>query len=118
MKQRLSRFAQRFGLGRAIGLLLLFVFLGIRYWDPVPLQELRLRSFDLYQLLRPRVTPERPVTIIDIDEQSLRAYGQWPWARTRVAELINRLTAMQSAVIAFDVVFAEPDRLSPAVAAD
>ncbi|PWT89502.1 MAG: adenylate/guanylate cyclase domain-containing protein [Proteobacteria bacterium] len=118
MKKKLSRWAQRFGLGRAIGLLLLFVFLGIRYWDPAPLQELRLRSFDLYQVMLPRVTPERPVTIVDIDEQSLRTYGQWPWARTRVADLINRLTAMQAAVIAFDVVFAEPDRLSPAVAAD
>ena len=114
---RLSRFGHRFGLGRAIGLLLLFVFLAIRYWDPAPLQELRLRSFDLYQLMRPRVTQERPVAIVDIDEQSLRAYGQWPWARTRVADLINRLTNLQSAAIGFDIVFSEPDRLSPAVAA-
>jgi adenylate cyclase len=114
---RLSRFGHRFGLGRAIGLLLLFVFLAIRYWDPPPLQELRLRSFDLYQLMRPRVTDQRPVAIVDIDEQSLRAYGQWPWARTRVADLINRLTELQAAAIGFDMVFSEPDRLSPAVAA-
>ena len=84
MKKTLSRWGQRFGLGRAIGLFLLFVFLAIRVWDPPPLQELRLRSFDLYQLLYPRVTDQRPVTIIDIDENSLRAYGQWPWARTRL----------------------------------
>ena len=118
MNKKLSRFAQRFGLGRAIGLLLLFLFLAIRQWDPAPLQELRLRSFDLYQLMRPRVTAERPVTIVDIDEVSLRQYGQWPWARTRVADLINRLTAMGAAIIGFDVVFAEPDRLSPGLAAD
>ena len=115
---KVSRAAQRFGLGRAIGLLLLVVFLAIRSWDPAPLQELRLRSFDLYQLLQPRVTSERPVAIVDIDEQSLRRYGQWPWSRTLVAKLVDRLTAMQSAIIGFDVVFAEPDRLSPAVAAD
>src|SRR5215471_13930149 len=96
----LSRFGRRFGLGRAIGLLLLFVFLAIRYWDPPPLQELRLRSFDLYQLMRPRVTDQRPVAIVDIDEQSLHAYGQWPWARTLIANLVNRLTALQSAAIA------------------
>jgi adenylate cyclase len=119
MKKTLSRWGQRFGLGRAIGLFLLFVFLGIRIWDPPPLQELRLRSFDLYQLLQPRaIDPRRPVAIVDIDENSLRAYGQWPWARTRVAELINKLTAMGAAIIGFDVVFAEPDRLSPGVAAD
>jgi adenylate cyclase len=115
---RLSRFGQRFGLGRSIGLLLLIAFLLIRVWDPAPLQELRLRSFDLYQLMRPRVTEQRPVTIVDIDEASLRAYGQWPWSRTVIAKLINQLTALQSAAIAFDVIFAEPDRMSPAVAAN
>jgi adenylate cyclase len=115
---RLSRAAKRFGLGRAIGLLLLFIFLAIRYWDPAPLEELRLRSFDIYQLLQPRHTSERPVAIVDIDEESLRQYGQWPWPRTLVAKLIDRLTAMQSAIIGFDVVFAEPDRMSPAVAAE
>ena len=115
---RLSRFGQRFGLGRAIGLLLLIVFLLIRVWDPPPLQELRLRSFDFYQLMRPRVTEQRRVAIIDIDEASLRTYGQWPWPRTLIAKLINQLTALQSAAIAFDVIFAEPDRMSPAVAAN
>ena len=115
---RLSRFGQRFGLGRAIGLLLLIAFLLIRVWDPAPLQELRLRSFDLYQLMRPRVSEQHPVAIVDIDEASLRAYGQWPWSRTVIAKLINQLTALQSAAIAFDVIFAEPDRMSPAVAAN
>src|ERR1700742_4375017 len=102
MKKTLSRWGQRFGLGRAIGLFLLFVFLGIRIWDPPPLQELRLRSFDLYQLLQPRaIDPRRPVAIVDIDANSLRAYGQWTWARTRVAELINKPPAMGAAIIAF-----------------
>ena len=56
--------------------------------------------------------------IVDIDETSLRKLGQWPWPRTRVAELIDRLTQHGAAAIAFDLVFAEPDRLSPGVAAD
>ena len=47
-----------------------------------------------------------------------RTVGQWPWPRTRVADLINRLTQMGALVIAFDIVFAEPDRMSPGVAAD
>src|SRR5690606_38981711 len=46
------------------------------------------------------------------------ALGQWPWPRTRVADLIARLSEGGAAVIAFDVVFAEPDRLSPGLAAD
>ena len=49
---------------------------------------------------------------------SLRKLGQSPWPRTRVADLIDPLTKLGAAAIAFDVVFAEPDRLSPALAAD
>src|SRR5262249_44645282 len=50
----------------------------------------------------------------DLDNESLKRFGQWPWPRTQIAELINRLNAMGAAAIAFDMVFAEPDRTSPA----
>ena len=50
----------------------------LRVWDPAPLEMLRLRTFDLYQLVKPRQSPLRPVTIVDIDEASLKALGQWP----------------------------------------
>ena len=60
----------------------------------------------------------RPVTIVDIDEKSLAKLGQWPWPRTRIADLVTNLTKLGAAVIAFDIVFAEPDRLNPDVAAD
>jgi adenylate cyclase len=99
-------------------LALLFALLFLRIADPAPLQELRLRAFDIFQLIQPRVATQRPVVIVDIDEQSLRKLGQWPWPRTRVADLITRLTKLGALVIAFDVVFAEPDRLSPQLAAD
>ena len=69
-------------------------------------------AFDIFQVIQPRQATERPVVIVDIDEKSLRALGQWPWPRTRIAEMITRLTNLGALVIAFDVVFAEPDRLS------
>src|SRR5205085_2974241 len=50
----------------------------------------------------------------DIDEASLKQYGQWPWPRTLIAQLVDRLTAYGVAGIGFDVLFAEPDRTSPA----
>ena len=90
----------------------------LRIVDPAPLEEVRLRAFDFFQVLQPRVATQRPVVIVDIDEQSLRKYGQWPWPRTRVAEIVTRLTRAGAFVIGFDVVFAEPDRLSPDVVAD
>ncbi len=114
--KKLSRLAQRFGLGRAIGALLLVLYVLLRVWDPPLLEEIRLRSFDLYQSLKPRVAEARPVVIIDIDEKSLAALGQWPWPRTIIADLIARLTQMGAVGIAFDVLFPEQDRLSPGVA--
>ena len=57
------------------------------------------------------------MVVVDIDEESIRAFGQWPWARTRVADLVRRLTEAGAAAIAFDAVFPEPDRLSPALVA-
>ena len=56
--------------------------------------------------------PAMPVRIVDIDEAALAEYGQWPWPRTIVARLVDKLTEKGAAVIAFDVVFAEPDRSS------
>jgi len=114
----LSRNARKFGLARVLALILLVALAALRVADPQPLQELRVRVFDLFQVLHPREATERPVVIVDIDEKSLRAIGQWPWPRTRVADLINRVTQMGALVIAFDIVFAEPDRMSPSVAAD
>ena len=114
----LARLAQRFGLARGLALLLLLGLTALRLADPILLQELRVRVFDFFQVLHPREATERPVVIVDIDEKSLNSIGQWPWPRTRIADIITRLTQMGALVVAFDVVFAEPDRMSPSIAAD
>ena len=82
--------------------------------DPPPLQSLRHAVFDQYQRWHPRPYVDTAVRVIDVDEESLRRLGQWPWPRTRLAELVDRLKSAQAAAIGFDVVFAEPDRTSPA----
>ncbi len=113
----LARWARRFGLTRAICVLLLLALVPLRILDPAPLEEIRLRTFDFYQSLQPRETESRPVVIVDIDEASLKDIGQWPWPRTIVADLITRLTQLGAVAIGFDVIFAEPDRMSPSIAA-
>jgi len=100
-------------LGSLVPLAAIIVSILVFLWDPIPLQVLRNAAFDQYQRWRPRVYQEAPVRIIDIDDESLRRLGQWPWPRTRVAELVSRLQDAQPAVIVFDVIFAEPDRTSP-----
>jgi adenylate cyclase len=98
----------------AIPFVVLAAMLALRAWDPLPLQVLRWLAFDTYQRLSPRTyDPEMPVKIVDVDDDSLARIGQWPWPRTHLARLVERLTAAGAAAIAFDVVFAEPDRSSP-----
>jgi adenylate cyclase len=113
-----ARLARRFGVPRALALALLLALAFLRIVDPAPLEELRLRAFDFFQVLQPRVATQHPVVIVDVDEQSLRKFGQWPWPRTRIAEIVTRLTQAGALVIAFDVIFPEPDRLSPDVVAE
>ena len=87
----------------------------LRVWDPSPVARLRFLVFDTYQQIRPRAfNPDLPVRIVDIDEESLKRVGQWPWPRTVLAELTLKLAANGAAAIGFDMVFPEPDRLSPA----
>ncbi len=85
----------------------------VALWNPVPLQILRNALFDQFQRWQPRIYQQAPVRIIDIDDESLRRLGQWPWPRTRIAELISRLQAAHPSSIALDVLFTEPDRTSP-----
>ena len=54
-----------------------------------------------------------PAVIVAIDEESLRRYGQWPWPRTRLADLLDRIGDAHPAAIAMDMFFPEPDRYSP-----
>ena len=90
----------------------------LRIADHPLIQEVRVRTFDTFQRIDPRKKTARPVTIVDIDEKSLAKLGQWPWPRTRIADLVTNLTKLGAVVIAFDVIFSEPDRLNPDVAAD
>jgi adenylate cyclase len=112
-------FARKFGYARLLCLALLIGFAGLRIVDPAPVEELRVRVFDTFQRIDPRVKTARPVAIVDIDEKSLASkLGQWPWPRTRIADMVANLTRLGAVVIAFDVIFSEPDRLNPDVAAD
>lgn len=100
--------------GRVLAAVLLGGLLLVQWRDPPPVEVLRTRSFDLYQNIKPREQPaESLVAVADIDERSLERYGQWPWPRTLVAQLVLALRAAGASAIGFDVVFAEGDRTSP-----
>ena len=80
-----------------------------------PLSDLRLWNFDLLQRALPRQSdPQTPVAIVEIDDESLRRFGQWPWPRRLMAQLIQRIQAAQPRVLGIDILWPEADRLSPA----
>ncbi|MGO3934080.1 CHASE2 domain-containing protein [Rhodopseudomonas pseudopalustris] len=97
----------------AAALLTLIALTGLRTYDPRLVNETKERAFDAYQRLSPRPYADLPVRIVDIDEASLAAYGQWPWPRTRLAALTKRLGELGAGVVAYDIIFSEPDRTTP-----
>jgi adenylate cyclase len=90
----------------------------VRALDPAVVQSLRLRGFDFLEELAPRKYQPVPVTIVTIDDKSLQQYGQWPWSRARVAQLVDKIASGKPSVLGVDIIFAEPDRLSPGRLAD
>ena len=93
-------------------LVLLALLVGLRLADWRPFALARNNLFDLYQTAAPVPPSSDKVVVVDIDEASLTALGQWPWSRAVVAALTRRLTEA-GAIVGFDIVFPEPDRLSP-----
>ncbi len=85
----------------------------VRYEDPFFVRALRLIAFDHFQRFDPEpYDPNLPIRIVDIDEKSLSMIGQWPWPRSTVRDLLLALTSKGASAVAFDVLFAEPDRTS------
>lgn len=81
-----------------------------------PLGRLNFLVFDTYQQLRPREVTESAVLVVDIDDESIRQLGQWPWPRSLLATMIDRLTEYGAATIGLDIILSEPDRTSPSLA--
>ncbi|MEL7467329.1 MAG: adenylate/guanylate cyclase domain-containing protein [Pseudomonadota bacterium] len=101
----------------ALGLIMIgLIFVVFEAGPERQVTAVREAVFDEYQRLQPRpYNPESPVRVVDIDETSLKQLGQWPWPRTFLAEMVYRLTNAGAAVIAFDMIFSEPDRTSPEI---
>ena len=106
---------RQLGAGRVAGLIVMVAMLGLRVLDPVLLEEVRNKTFDFYQTLRPRpADPNHIVSVVDLDEDSLKAIGQWPWPRNIIAQMVSNLIDAGAIVIGFDIYFAESDRMNPA----
>jgi len=73
------------------------------------LDIIELKTIDLRFKARGKKPPGPSVVLAVIDEKSLKAEGKWIWPRKKIADLVNRLSDAGARVIAFDIVFNEPD---------
>ncbi|QQC67250.1 CHASE2 domain-containing protein [Paraburkholderia ginsengisoli] len=85
---------------------------------PDSFKSARQLLFDQYQRHHPRVPTAQPVTIVEIDEETLASVGQWPWPRNRLAALIDAIAASKPLAIGLDLYMPEPDQTSPDKVAD
>ena len=81
--------------------------------QPSLVVRLDLKIYDSLLPLRAAPEPSPVPVIVDLDEASLREYGQWPWPRYLVADLLESLNRYGVAAVGLDIMFAEPDRSSP-----
>ena len=78
--------------------------------DPFIKETARLKSFDLIQKYD-TVTLSDDVIIVEIDEKSIEEYGQWPWKRSVLADVIWKLREAGAGIIVLPILFSEEDRL-------
>ncbi len=109
----------RSGKGRPVTSVLLLVFaVLLNFQDLQPFKPVRLALFDEYQSVFPREIQSRPVAVVEIDDATLDALGQWPWPRNYFAALIDAIAALEPAAIGLDVIMPEPDHASPQAVAE
>ena len=97
----------------AAGSLLLTGLFYLFWWNAPLLRQLDYKIYDqLSSDFPPSHTPDSTV-VVEIDDKSLKAFGQWPWPRVITAELINRISDAKPTAVVLDIVFSEKDRSSP-----
>ena len=88
------------------------VLLGVRIDNSDTVKTLRYKTWDYFQQIHPRDKISDSVTVINITEEDLKMYGQWPWPRHIMAMLHARIGDAGALLINYNILFAEPDRMS------
>ncbi len=94
------------------GILSTLFFVTLFTFKPTLFQPLDLINYDLLLRNFPYNHASSRVVIVDIDKKSLSQFGQWPWPRYLVADLLDKVAELKPEIIGLDMVFAEPDRTS------
>lgn len=94
------------------GFLLTLIATGLYLKKPMFLKYMDNKIYDI-QLQACHQPDQTGIPIvIDIDEQSLDAFGQWPWPRYLISRLLEKIKQAGVSSVGLDILFAEPDRTS------
>jgi adenylate cyclase len=88
------------------------ILLGVRLDDSDTVKTLRYKTWDYFQQIHPRDVISDSITVVNITEEDLKKYGQWPWPRHIMAMLHARIGDAGALLINYNILFAEPDRMS------
>ena len=86
------------------------ILLGLKVYNPLPLQTLQLKTFDLYQKFGNNYK-SKSLVMLDISDQALNKEGQWPWKRDKLGRTIINAYKNGAALVFLNVVFVHKDRL-------
>ena len=88
------------------------VLLGVRIDNGDTIKTLRYKTWDYFQQIHPRNSISDSITVVNITEEDLKRYGQWPWPRHVMAMLHAHIADAGAILVNYNILFAEPDRMS------
>ena len=94
----------------AVSILVIIMFCVIRFVDPWFLDMVRMKALDQHQRTQQETITDKIITV-EIDNDSIRERGQWPWPRNELAKDIEELYRMGAAIVVVPILFADADRM-------
>ena len=93
-------------------IILAAVLLGVRIDNGDLVKTLRYKTWDYFQVLHPREKVSDSVTVVNITEEDLKKYGQWPWPRHMIGIVHALIVDAGAVIVNHNILYAEPDRMS------
>lgn len=106
--KKMSTMIKKLLLSPWTALITLLLILTIRVSDPSFVESVRLRYFDT--LIASKEPTTNNIVTVNIDEETIGKYGQWPFPRDRYAQIIDTLYAHNAGLVVFNILMPEPDR--------
>lgn len=93
-----------------VPILISLIYCALSYVRPNFMESIEGKLYDFLFVVRGQLAPPDNIVIAAIDESSIQRLGRWPWPRDKFAHLVKKLAEFDASVIAFDIIFSEPEK--------